>query len=1350
MPPSAPDTEPPRDVVRRRLSTRLLGLITISIAAPTVLFSLAGRSLLAELSAASAGSELSYQDLERTSAGASKHVDALFTLAGTGVANAVAAHLEGVLRLRPGLRRDPASVSEDPEVRAILSSQRLGPTTTLGIVDHASGRVVAHLVCDHDSPVASCMPWAERLLRDSDYAHLVRSLQSRAKEGVAAGMSYRRVVEHRFYTDPQEPGQPRLLVALATIAGTGWSLAIESRVGGVFDQIYGDFANAVGRIRSDVRTVGSTADRLRSRQRAALLLTAAVGATFLLLAGLWIRARVIRPLASLRATADQIRAGDLTTRSTLRTGDEIEVLAQATNFMLARLTASYRQLQDSQGELRSLNASLERRVEERTADLERANVELRSLAETKRQFYTNVSHELRTPLTLILGCLSSIRRAVSEASVHRDIEAAQRNAAQLLREINDLLDVAKLEAGRMTLAAAPTDLCALLREVAGHFDPASGDPDARRVRLDLPEAPQVLYLDQDKVRKIFFNLLSNAFKFTDPRSGRIDARIDAPTSDEVRVEISDNGVGIPESSLPFVFDRFRQADASLTRKYEGTGIGLALVKELAELHGGSVTVRSRVGEGSTFSVKFRRGRDHLPADQVQDHAVASEAVSGLHRIAARRDRATRPPPAGPVSSGSRGDAAELAGDTAGADILVVEDHAELRDYLRRLLPGYQLRTAGDGVEALASIDQGVPDLIISDVMMPRMDGFALCAAVKATPATAHVPILLLTAQAGLPEKLRGLDARADDYLTKPFHEEELRARVKNLLVLHAQGQALRALNQRLEARVLEQSEALQRRMRLQRFLPARVAEALLEGDAVTALARRRSLVAVLTADLCQFDELASTLTAEDLTALFGRFHTLSAEAIFSQGGTLVSLCNGTLVAVFGAPQELEEGAAARASVHAGRALLEAALALQEDFRAIAPTSIALRGAIDLGHATVGAFGDGEWSSFAAVGGPAARAPRLCEHARPGEILVSSRVAVASADSLADPRTLDLGGHPAKVWTLRVSDRAQSRQGAPPPSRETLATGPDPSAPPPEARDASRKPWPPIPAPPLSTQHHTVRMFAPGQVVGGRYMIEREVGRGGMGAVFACWDQLAGIQVALKLLPGDDGDRQLEHLRREVCLARLITHANVCRVYDLQLLDGNPAVTMELIEGVSLRERAGTDRPPLGVTLAWAGQLCAGLAAAHACGVVHRDLKPDNVLCEDKTGRLVIVDFGIAMPATAAPAEADKISGTLDYLAPEQLLPGSQPDARADLYALGVVLFELVTGELPHRGSDQFERIVARRNLPARDPAELVPSLDPRLRAVILRCLERDPPARFQRANDVAAALATLSGAPTAA
>ena len=328
----------------------------------------------------------------------------------------------------------------------------------------------------------------------------------------------------------------------------------------------------------------------------------------------------------------------------------------------------------------------------------------------------------------------------------------------------------------MTLRTRPTDLVAFLRRVTLAFTSR-----AERARVTLSfhteEDAIPMEVDHDKLEKVFYNLLSNAFKFTAP-GGKIRLDVERVVQDGqpwVAVQVKDTGQGIPASELPHVFDRFYQVDGSAARAHEGTGIGLALVKELVDLHGGSIGVESEIGFGSTFTVR-------LPAAPVREGA---ETADPIEEETAFPDRSWLLEEDVQPDAPSDAAPAEAAGAEPGrASILVVDDNADMRAYLRDRLGGrYRVREARDGVEGLEQARAEPPDLVLADVMMPRMDGYALCRAIRQDAALSHIPVVLLTAKADDVSKREGLEQGADDYLTKPFNAEELALRVENLIEL---------------------------------------------------------------------------------------------------------------------------------------------------------------------------------------------------------------------------------------------------------------------------------------------------------------------------------------------------------------------------------------------------------------------------------------------------------------------------------------------------------------------------------------------------------------------------------------
>lgn len=413
--------------------------------------------------------------------------------------------------------------------------------------------------------------------------------------------------------------------------------------------------------------------------------------------------------------------------------------------------------------------------------------QLAELDRAKTVFFSNISHEFRTPLTLILGPLDELRTQ-SEHFDRRTVEeldVVYRNALRLAKLVNTLLDFSRIEAGRMQAHYEPVDLAAFTAELAGVFRSA-----AERAGLDLivdcPGPATPAYVDRDLWEKVVFNLLSNAVKFTAAGSITVAVHRDA---DAVVVTVGDTGVGISESELPRLFERFHRVQTTAARSTEGSGIGLALVKELVALHGGTISVVSAPGIGTTFTIRVPLGADHLPAGAVIDPAVAAPALNaGSGTAEAYLQEALRWTATPVAAERSEPAAIRPAGSAEAEDafsVLVADDNVDMREYLERLLTaaGYRVTTVADGRQALDTVRNEPPDLMISDVMMPHVDGLALVSALRADKRTALVPVVLLSARAGQEASIEGLYAGADDYLVKPFSSAELLARVKTTIAL---------------------------------------------------------------------------------------------------------------------------------------------------------------------------------------------------------------------------------------------------------------------------------------------------------------------------------------------------------------------------------------------------------------------------------------------------------------------------------------------------------------------------------------------------------------------------------------
>ncbi|QSQ28211.1 response regulator [Pyxidicoccus parkwayensis] len=401
---------------------------------------------------------------------------------------------------------------------------------------------------------------------------------------------------------------------------------------------------------------------------------------------------------------------------------------------------------------------------------------LAELDRAKTAFFSNLSHEFRTPLTLLLGPVEDARADASKPLTGERLEMMWRNVLRLSRMVNSLLDFSRLEAGRVQAALVPTDLAAFTSSLASAFLPAA-EHAGLRLKVDCPPLPTPVPVDPEMWEKVVFNLLSNAVKYT--HQGEIHVSLRREDGGAV-LSVKDTGVGIPEEALPHLFDRFFRVRATRGRSHEGTGIGLSLVRELVKLHGGTVSVASRMGEGSTFTVR-------LPVSQAQRVdpvvllPVASEAAPFVEE-ARRWSLPTGETAGAPVALDIPPDESSVL---TGARILVADDNADLREYVTGLLrqDGSRVEAVGDGSAALARAREWRPDLILSDVMMPGLDGLALVRELRADARTRTLPIILLSARVGEDATVEGLDAGADDYLVKPFSARELRARVRSALEL---------------------------------------------------------------------------------------------------------------------------------------------------------------------------------------------------------------------------------------------------------------------------------------------------------------------------------------------------------------------------------------------------------------------------------------------------------------------------------------------------------------------------------------------------------------------------------------
>ncbi|MFL9459812.1 MULTISPECIES: PAS domain S-box protein [Nostocales] len=533
----------------------------------------------------------------------------------------------------------------------------------------------------------------------------------------------------------------------------------------------------------------------------------------------------------------------------------------------------------------------ERKRAEALAELDRA----------KTVFFSNVSHEFRTPLTLMLGPLEDALASLEEQgsgageeqgsgridetpslylpadspTLKHQLQVAHRNAQRLLKLVNTLLDFARIEAGRIEAVYEPTDLAMLTTDLAGVFRSAIERADLR-LRVNCPPLPQLVYVDREMWEKIVLNLLSNAFKFT--FEGEIvvslqwEERRMLQTSSHVILEVRDTGTGIPAEELPHIFQRFHRVKGAAGRSYEGSGIGLSLVQELVKLHGGSIWVSSVVGQGTCFTISIPTGYSHLPGDRLQLQHGEAQLINAERSFASIETRATpyiaevlrwlpdeRSERVDEWMSEAEHHPSSTHSPALPARILLADDNADMRHYMRRLLnQQYEVEVVSDGVAALAAIRQQMPDLVLTDVMMPRLDGFGLLQALRANPDTQQIPIILLSARAGEESRIEGLAAGADDYLIKPFSARELSARVETTLKMARMRQE--AAQKERELRLM--SEAAQQQAedaynRINRLLESMT-------DAFTALDRDWRII--------HQNAAAQRINSKPLTEVLGKTH----------------------------------------------------------------------------------------------------------------------------------------------------------------------------------------------------------------------------------------------------------------------------------------------------------------------------------------------------------------------------------------------------------------------------------------------------------------------------------------------
>ncbi|MBD2387347.1 response regulator [Cylindrospermum sp. FACHB-282] len=641
------------------------------------------------------------------------------------------------------------------------------------------------------------------------------------------------------------------------------------------------------------------------------------------------------------------------------------------------------------------------------------------LDKQKTEFFQNISHEFRTPITLIQGPLESAV-ALGEGLSYSQSAIALRNSRRLLRLVNQLLDLQRLDAGRMQPSFRPCDLVEFVNQIVESFRPYCEKKELHLV-TELVECPTV-YLDLEKFDKVVYNLLSNAMKFT-PEGGKITVRLQ-PEAGHCILQVEDTGIGIVQEQIPYLFERFRQAEGSENRSYEGSGLGLSLVKELVEMHGGQVTVESVYGQGTIFTLLLVTGTAHLPPEQVLETSEqintsrASVELADLEQVESTTDEfedITRNSSPTSDSQNSKGQSLFPLGN--GHLILVVDDNPDLRGYVADILrrSGYQVQTARNGYEGYGIAQEIKPSLIVTDLMMPLVTGLEMIRMIRSEENLRGTPIILLTAKVDEETRIESTEHGADAYLAKPFNDRELLAEVRNLVALKENERRVLELNTYLTESVLK------------RFLPPALVKKAAAGTLTLDLRPEPRLVTVLFSDIVGFTQLSNTLRSRRVAELLNEYLEAMSKVVFDNGGTVDKFMGDAILALYGAPEELTPNEQVRRAISTARAMHRSLALLNQRwhdqgiFDSDRRNGVQFRCGIHQGTAVVGMFGSAERADYTAIGPSVNIAARLQSAALPGTILVSAAVAdYLQEEEITKGSPLELKGIDETVLTFSVS------------------------------------------------------------------------------------------------------------------------------------------------------------------------------------------------------------------------------------------------------------------------------------------------------------------------------------------
>ena len=667
----------------------------------------------------------------------------------------------------------------------------------------------------------------------------------------------------------------------------------------------------------------------------------------------------------------------------------------ATRFSKAYKTAE-RLSVNLQAEVDAQTEELTRKKDQALELQEQAEVQaekLRELDKQKTMFFQNISHELRTPLTLILNPLESASESHPEIS---EIGVATKNSRRLLRLVNQLLDFQKLEAGKKELDLRPINLVHFSSICGDYFSSACS---TKHIEFSLTrngepvsESSEPVYVmgEVDALEKVVFNFLSNALKYT-PKGGCIELGLSGGPA-RVRIYIRDTGPGISAEGIEKLFQVFSQVDASTTRAYEGTGLGLALVKSLAEQMHGKTGVDSEVGKGSTFWAEFPIC-DTPEVVEVVDFAAKDWLLADSHQRMGETDTGVFR-------------ALEEVSDGAGELVLVVDDLPDMREFIGATLKkkNYRVATSPNGKIALIFAKEYRPDLIVTDWMMPHMSGPELIEAIRDNEELRGTPMVLLTAKSDEESKIIGTGIGADAFLGKPFNSEELTSTVRNLLQLKTGEKEIQRLNTFLTESVLK------------RYLPPSLITEIIDGHISMDRPAELRHVTVLFSDLCGFTKKSEVLGPQAIAELLNEYLTTMNDIIFDHGGTIDKFIGDAVMVMFGAPKDMPPEEQVERACACAQDMQRAMVLIAKAWELRGAGDLKMRIGIHRGDAVVGNFGSDKRSDYTCIGPTVNLASRIEGACEPGTVLVSETV----FGYLSDTQATRAGG-----FSLKGVDAEQS-------------------------------------------------------------------------------------------------------------------------------------------------------------------------------------------------------------------------------------------------------------------------------------------------------------------------------------